>query len=454
MTQENYDYRNSPLFLRNQFFGDDRMKIPTIPKATLTHEETDGLRMIGFDRAKKGDSHYERMVHFFLYDYKFEDIWQNPDKYLESMKKYRAVLTPDFSMYLEMHPVMQLYNSFRNRWVGAYFAQQGVKVIPSVSWGDESSFDFCFSGIEKGSAVAVSTYMASAHNNHSDQKEFFLKGYNELLRRVEPATILCYNEPFPEMAGNIVFVDYDLSSWRHLHDDKDYEPSPYAKYICGAEPWPEDCAVTRKAGFVSDGVCFMKGMGRAQGGAWRPSPNKPHDGRFLGEPGEIKKTIMWDGEKRSTKIGADGRAIAERHWTDHKQPRVHSNPHDHIIDWSNGYPNFVKPHINYPNDVPEFKSYEVKNMSNPIIIPPDYNFNFESISDFKWCMRRNGEVEFVWNEKTYSIVHPIDGILIAEAYKQETEKLCNDADEVLEYLIGGVRLREIITEVKVMDRTM
>jgi len=37
---------------------------------------------------------------------------------VETLKKYRAVLTPDFSMYLEMHPVMQLYNTFRNRWVG------------------------------------------------------------------------------------------------------------------------------------------------------------------------------------------------------------------------------------------------------------------------------------------------------------------------------------------------
>jgi len=30
------------------------------------------------------------------------------------------------------------------------------EVIPIVSWGDESTFDFCFSGIEKGSAVAGS----------------------------------------------------------------------------------------------------------------------------------------------------------------------------------------------------------------------------------------------------------------------------------------------------------
>ena len=77
------------------------------------------------------------MVHFFLYDYRFERVWKNPDNDM-------AVLSPDFSMYLEMAPVMQIYNVFRNRWCGAYWASKGIRVIPSVNWGDESRFDFCF----------------------------------------------------------------------------------------------------------------------------------------------------------------------------------------------------------------------------------------------------------------------------------------------------------------------
>ena len=220
LTIENYQYRTSPLFLRNQFLGKNQWQIPDIPKCTLTAEELDGLRLIGYDRAKNGnDEHFQRMVHFFLYDYKFEDIWTTPEKRIEALKKYRAVLTPDFSMYIEMHPVVQLYNTFRNRWVGACLADYGIKIVPAVNWGDDSTFDFCFEGIAKGSAVAVSTYMASAHNNHKDQKEWFLKGYNEMLRRIEPSIIICYHTPFPEMQGNIVHVDYELSAWKHDGDD-------------------------------------------------------------------------------------------------------------------------------------------------------------------------------------------------------------------------------------------
>ena len=135
MTEENYNYRTSPMFLRNQFKGEGKWKMPVIPKVDLGLTSYDDQRLIGYDKIKTGkDEHYERIVHFFLYDYKFEDIWTKPDKYIDVLKKYKAVLSPDYSMYIEMNSVMQLYNTFRNRWVGAYLAEKGIKVIPTVSW--------------------------------------------------------------------------------------------------------------------------------------------------------------------------------------------------------------------------------------------------------------------------------------------------------------------------------
>ena len=135
------------------------------------------MLLIGFDKTHLEDNnHLGRMVHFFLYDYRFERVWKNPDKDIEKLSRYRAVLSPDFSMYLEMAPVMQIYNVFRNRWCGAYWASKGIRVIPSVNWGDESTFDFCFQGIEKGSTVALSTYMASESEHHKEQKEWFMAG--------------------------------------------------------------------------------------------------------------------------------------------------------------------------------------------------------------------------------------------------------------------------------------
>ena len=90
-----------------------------------------------------------------------------------------------------MNKNMQRYNTFRNRWVGAYLTNKGIRVIPTITWGLETTFDFCFNGIEKGSTVAVSTYMACAYGNRADQKDFFMADYNETHKRIEPETIIC-----------------------------------------------------------------------------------------------------------------------------------------------------------------------------------------------------------------------------------------------------------------------
>lgn len=465
MTEENYQYRTSPLFLRNQFKGNGKFKISIVPKFQPRQDDFDDLKLIGFDKTKIEDEKYiNRMVHFFLYDYKFERVWKNPDSYIEKLKRYRAALTPDFSMYTDMSPAIQLYNTFRNRWCGAYFASKGIRVIPTVSWGNENTFEFCFDGIQKGSVVAVSTYMVSEHNNHSDQKEFFLNGYNEMLRRIQPEKIICYNKPFPEMQGDIVFVDYDLSSWRYMYDEP-YVPSKYAKYICGMESLSENIDITIKRGYIiHDGDIYQKGMGNSKGGKWKPS--KPDDERFLGKPGDINKTWA-NGKKggfaRETKIGEDGRATKERHFTDHLRPDKHTDPHDHYFDWRNGFP-VPGPPINYPDGAPEFKSYEVKYMTEIHKQNTLEDNRFKTISDFKWCVDCGGEVQFEYHDKVFGIFpklkktpnSPIQ-MLISQVdieNPEKTEKWCDTADEVLEYIIDGIRLRDIITEVIVWDRTL
>ncbi len=82
---------------------------------------------------------------------------------------------------------------------------KGLTVIPTVSWSTPRSFEFCFDGIEKGSIVAVGTL--GCKNN----KRNFMRGYNEMLERIKPSKIIVFDKPFPEMTGEIVYVDY-LSS--------------------------------------------------------------------------------------------------------------------------------------------------------------------------------------------------------------------------------------------------
>ena len=482
MTLENYNYRTNQLFLRNQFDkeGDGKYKIPNIPKPRLNDDDFLELMLLGFDRTKVDETeHNNRIVHFFLYDYKFEGIWKNPDNYIEKLKPYKAVLSPDFSMYCEMNPTIQLYNTFRNRFCGAYLASKGIKVIPTVSWGNENTFDFCFLGIAKGSTVAVSTYMVSEHGNHKDQKEFFLKGYNEMLKQIEPERIICYNTPFPEMKGNILFVDYDLSSWKY--QNKDQKPLRNIKHTTGELPSSPRCDMIIKKGYILT-PSEEKGMGSAYGGEWRPSPNKPEDERFLGEPEEVKKTMCTNKKnvsyERQTHIGKDGKADVERHFSDHGNPKSHSIPHDHKIDWSNGFPKPSKPINYYDGEVPTLKHYTTKEhimISDASHSNTDYSF--KTVGEFKWAMFCGTEIQFDWKGKAYCIFSKLtkdddspEQMHICEACYEKDGKYYNllsntecdsnnefwadTIEEILDHEINGDKIRDIITQADIEDRTI
>ena len=113
-------------------------------------------RMIPFNMAK-GHADAEACVHFFIDDYQFERVWRSPRRYAELLKQFRCVCSPDFSLYTDMPMAMKVWNVYRSRLIGQLMQQAGIKVIPTLSWAEEETFDFCFDGLRPGGTVAVST---------------------------------------------------------------------------------------------------------------------------------------------------------------------------------------------------------------------------------------------------------------------------------------------------------
>ena len=55
MTEENYNDRTNPLFLRNQFKGKGKLQIPVIPKFQIQSDDFHDLLLIGFDKIGSND---------------------------------------------------------------------------------------------------------------------------------------------------------------------------------------------------------------------------------------------------------------------------------------------------------------------------------------------------------------------------------------------------------------
>lgn len=82
-----------------------------------------------------------------------------------------------------------------------------------------------------------------------------------------------------------------------------------------------------------------------------------------------------------------------------------------------------------------------------------YDNNFYDDRDLVDCLNRGCEVEFLYNDKKYSITHTSKGISVIEFYKEDSEKTYLDAKTVLEYEIEGKSLKDIIPEMKIIDRS-
>jgi hypothetical protein len=148
----------------------------------------------------------QSLISTFVDDYILERFWNNPKKYIEYFKEAKYVMSPDYSLLLGMPKPMQMWNIYRNRLVGYIWQSAGINVIPTISWSDQSSFEYCFKGVEIGSVVAVSNIGCT----NEDYKIFFDEGFNEMINIIKPEKILfqCnkkYKEHYKD--ERIIFID-------------------------------------------------------------------------------------------------------------------------------------------------------------------------------------------------------------------------------------------------------
>jgi hypothetical protein len=81
---------------------------------------------------------------------------------------------------------------------------------------------------------------------------------------------------------------------------------------------------------------------------------------------------------------------------------------------------------------------------------------FKTISDFIWWMKHGGEVEVVWGGIDYGVVrYGLNGkITLYVCDRPDTSVAFETADDALEYMVGSDRLRDVITQVTVLERTI
>ena len=161
-------------------------------------------KLIGFNYAlTSGD--VSAGVHFYIDDYQFERIWNEPEKYIEYLQKYDCVLTPDFSLYMDMPLPMKIWNVFRSRLIGQMCQDAGLTVIPTVSWAEPETFKFCFDGLPERSVLSISTV---GIKNSNEAMDIWRQGVTELIKRKNPTVLLVYGGMIDFDFGNTQVLQF------------------------------------------------------------------------------------------------------------------------------------------------------------------------------------------------------------------------------------------------------
>ncbi len=150
-----------------------------------------------------------RYVHFYMHDKEFSRALTATTRYLEDLKLYDGVITPDCSLLINQAPCLQQANTYMNRAVGFFLQKNGIPVIPNIRWSDESSFDYCFLGVPKHSIVCVSTHGCI----HTKAQHYMFKlGMRAMLEELEPSSVLVHgrmpDDIFGEFAGSVEMHRY------------------------------------------------------------------------------------------------------------------------------------------------------------------------------------------------------------------------------------------------------
>lgn len=181
----------------------DENGFPIINKTEFREKEWHNIGVTGLQNASPKKKNDNMVLLMFNYDYRLLNLWNTPLKKIGLFQSFYAISTPDFSIYPRMNINDVRHNVYMSRWLGKTWQNYGSTVYPTIGWALPDTYDIVFGGVEKGGIVVISTL--GCHNN----TEVFLKGFNEMKKRLTPSLIIVYGDMIEGMTGR--FVNYKYS---------------------------------------------------------------------------------------------------------------------------------------------------------------------------------------------------------------------------------------------------
>lgn len=196
-----------------------------IPRISAPDEIKIPQGMVPFSLRARSENHQD-FVCFYENDVNFREILTNTEEYVEELRQFPGIISPDCSLYIDAPLCVQIADIYLNRAVGYYLQRQGLYVVPNVRWGDERTYKeqylgerVAFQGVARHSIVSIGTY---GQIKKAESKCYFREGLAAMLDTLEPEVVLVYG-PMPDLIFDglrhrSTFVQYpDWTSRKKQH---------------------------------------------------------------------------------------------------------------------------------------------------------------------------------------------------------------------------------------------
>lgn len=179
-----------------------------IPEIFPLYEMPEVSEWIGFNYVMSDENPEGKGVHFFIDDYQFERVWNEPNRYIDKLSRYACVMSPDFSPFMDMPLATQIYNHYRKHWVARYWQEHGITVVPTIrASADPRSLEWYLDGEPEGGVVVISAMWTKTE----EAKKYFRdEEYRRMYETLHPSKIIVYGgnaDDFADLDGNVERVE-------------------------------------------------------------------------------------------------------------------------------------------------------------------------------------------------------------------------------------------------------
>lgn len=150
---------------------------------------------IPFSKMDRSKDHSECVV-FFENDPLFADALLCVESFIDELRTFPCLATPDCSLYRDAPLIVQLSNIYLSRLFGSFCQRVGLSVIPTCRWGDERTYTDklfaippAFDGLPKNGIYWVGTYGVS---KRKEDKKHLRAGLEAMIKWLAPQKIFLY----------------------------------------------------------------------------------------------------------------------------------------------------------------------------------------------------------------------------------------------------------------------